>query len=162
MGLFSKIRDLFKKEKTPLLDAGKEYQQNNNNGNYLKNPIYLKDANGNNTIILNSIKYDNQFVYQDGTKTNIMVAQILKQTNMGEESHGLFRGDREYIAFEMSDGMAVNNEILMQKIATYYSYEQQHNMFQNEECKFIGYIDSNPGNYQININPNIEKYVKEN
>ena len=43
-------------------------------------------------------------------------------------------------------------EILMQKIATYYSYEQQHNMFQNEECKFIGYIDSNPGNYQININ----------
>ena len=62
----------------------------------------------------------------------------------------------------MSDGMAVNNEILMQKIATYYSYEQQHNMFQNEECKFIGYIDSNPGNYQININPNIEKYVKEN
>lgn len=162
MGLFSKIRDLFKKEKTPLLDAGKEYQQNNNNGNYLKNPIYLKDANGNNTIILNSIKYDNQFVYQDGTKTNIMVAQILKQTNIGEESHGLFRGDREYIAFEMSDGMAVNNEILMQKIATYYSYEQQHNMFQNEECKFIGYIDSNPGNYQININPNIEKYVKDN
>ena len=28
MGLFSKIRDLFKKEKTPLLDAEKEYQQN--------------------------------------------------------------------------------------------------------------------------------------
>ena len=160
MGLFSKIRDMFKKEKTPLLEAGKEYQQNNVNGNYLKSPIYLKDANGNNTIILNSIKYDNQFVYQDGTKTNIMVAQILKQTNIGEESHGLFRGDREYIAFEMSDGMEVNNEILMQKIATYYSYEQQHNMFQNEECKFIGFIDANPGNHQIFINPEIDNYVK--
>lgn len=160
MGLFSKIKEIFKKEKTPLLEAGKEYQQNNANGNYLEKPIYLKDINGNKTIILNSITFDKQYVYQDGTKTNIMVAQILKQTNIGNENDGLFKGDRENIAFEMLDGMEVNNETLMQKIATYYSYEQQQNMFQNEECKFIGFIDANPGNYQISINPEIDNYVK--
>lgn len=160
MGLLSKIKSVFKRTKTPLIDAGEEYQQNITEIDYIESPVQLMDIDGNNSIMLNSIKYNNQYVYQDGRKTNIMIAQILNKTDMDEE-YGLFRGERDYIAFEMPEGTKVNDDVLIQKIATYYSYGQQQNMFGDTECKYIGFIDQNANNNEIRINPQIDKYVRE-
>lgn len=151
MGLLDKIKSLFNRNKPKQLGAG---QENANNRRYMNFPqSFATSPNGDYTMVL-SVEYKNQVTHRDGRVDNIMLAKIANS----KEGQAILIGNEDYVAFEMPVDIPIDDNVLMGKLAGYYSYER-NTMKNDKECVYIGEIDNNPNNNFINKSEKVEQYV---
>mgnify|MGYP000006588882 FL=1 len=157
MGLFSKIGEMFRRMKTPKLEAGNNIQnQYNNTNNYMQNSYTMRVSNDGEEIMITSIEYENEAQHSNGEKTNIMIAKLYSYQN----GNVICANSQKNIVFEIPQGMPID-ETILQKIGQYYMYER--NMpDSNPDCMYIGKLSSDPYDLSINNKSNaIQKYVNE-
>lgn len=160
MGLFSKIEEMIRRIRTPKLEAGKNYQQNQyqdtKNMNYLQQPYTIKLSNNGEELILTSIEFNKEIKHRNGEVTKLMIAKAFHQ----QERDYIFFNQEESIAFEVPAGVQIN-DVILQKIGSYYMYER--NMPDcNKECMYLGSLSQYP--YDLGTNnksETVNKYINE-
>lgn len=152
MGVFSKIKEIIRRIKTPKLSEGNNYIQNQNN-NQLQFPYYIALPNGENFEVV-SIQTKGNINHSNGEKTNLLIAKAFSYQN----GDTIYVDSPENIAFELQQGTPIN-EVIMQKIGQYYAYEK--NMpDNNKECMYLGKLSQDP--YDLSTNNKskaVENYI---
>ena len=150
MGLFKnikeKIQTIIQRAKTPRLQAGNDYKQNNYN-----QPIQVTLPNGAGTLMITNIQFERQYEYANGINTNLMIANFYHIENQ----NAIINGNLEHVAFEIREGQSID-EVILDKIGKYYVYEK--NMPDNKSCIYLGHLSQDP--YELGTN-NKNMYVQE-
>lgn len=172
MGLLKNIKEMIQRAKTPRLNAGNNYQQEqyqyeNNNYqrnqhqdvrgvNYLQQPYTITLPNSKEGLMVTSIQFDNAVRHSNGEVTNLMIAKVIPY----QDGNTIYYNQQESIAFEVTAGAQIDN-VILQKIGQYYMYER--NMpDNNKDCMYLGRISQDP--YDLgthNKSENIKRYVNE-
>lgn len=152
MGVFSKIKEIIKRIKTPKLSEGNNHRQNQNN-NQLQFPYYITLPNGENFEVV-SIQTKGDINHSNGEKTNLFIAKAFSYQN----GDTIYFDSPKNIAFELQQGTSID-EVIMKKIGQYYAYEK--NMpDNNKECMYLGKLSQDP--YDLSTNnksKTIENYI---
>lgn len=157
MGLFSKIKKLFTGSKTKRLNEENYYESQYGapQNKELKLP-YIIMLPDNKSIMITSLDYNNVIMHANGEKTDVIVAKMLEI----QENNEATRNSETHIAFEVTQGMPIDQAILS-KIGTYYLRELK-NKDRNPDCMYLGRISENPY-AEINWHNKsdvIEEYIK--
>lgn len=161
MGLFSKIAEMIRKSRTPKLDAGKNYQQNKNQYqdirdiNYIQ-PQYTMKLPNNEELMITSIQFNNKVIHINGEVTNLMIAKACCY----KEGDTIYFNQQENIAFEIS-AKAKIDDVILQKIGQYYMYER-YMPDNNKDCMYLGKLSQYP--YDLGINnksETVRRYINE-
>ena len=162
MGLLKNMKEkmqmMIQKRKTPKLNPGENYQQNQDvkSINYLQQPYEIRNPGNEEKLLFTSIQLDNQIKHSNGEITNLMVAKVICY----QDGETIFYDQQKNIAFEVPAGTQIDN-VILQKISRYYIYER--NMpDNNKECMYLGKMSQDP--YDLGINNKskfVEKYINE-
>lgn len=121
---------------------------------YLRDP-YIRPISGTDEYVrIGSIKFENQITHNNGIATNLMVAKVIRERN-GKTYN---EDKQDYVAFEMPCGTIID-DIILQKIVDYYLFEK--NMLDSEKCVYIGRINNNPQDYNIDKSNYVDEYAKK-
>lgn len=157
MGLFNKIKEMIKKNKTPKLNAGENYQQNQETKktNCVVLPYAITLPNGE-ELLITSIELKNKAKHRNGEKTNIMIAKA----HCYEDGETIYFEQQESLAFEILEGTQID-DIILKKIGQYFMYEK--NMpDNNKDCIYLGRISQDPYEFGTNNkNETVKKYIDE-
>lgn len=160
MGLFSKIGEMIRKIRTPRLEAGNNYQENQyqdtRNMNYLQQPYTITLSNNGEELMITSIQFNNKVKHHNGEVTNLMIAKACCY----QDGRIIYYNQQESIAFELPEGAPIDN-VILQKIGQYYMYER--NMpDNNKDCMYIGKLSQDP--YDLGTNNKseaVKRYINE-
>lgn len=171
MGFFKKIKEniqnIIQRRSIKRLGTG-EYCENQYYNNidqsqnleqykeieYLRDP-YIRAIPGTDEYVrIGSIKFENQIIHSNGIATNLMVAKVIRERN-GKTFN---EDNQDYVVFEMPCGINID-DIILQKIVDYYLFEK--NMLNSEKCVYIGRVNNNPQDYNINKSNYVDQYVKK-
>ena len=160
MGLFSKIGEMIRRIRTPKLEAGNNYQQNQyqdtKNMNYLQQPYTITLSNNGEELMITSIQFHKQVKHRNGEVTNLMIAKAICY----QDGNTIYFNQQESIAFEVPAGAQID-DVILQKIGDYYMYER--NMpDHNKECMYLGRLSQDP--YDLgthNKSEAVNRYINE-
>lgn len=160
MGLFSKIEEMIRRIRTPKLEAGNNYEQNQykdtNDMNYLQKPYTITLSNNGEELMLTSIEFHNKVTHSNGEVTNLMIAKAFHY----QEGETIYFNQEERIAFEVPAGAQIDG-VILQKIGSYYMYER--NMPDcNKECMYLGRLSQDPHDLGThNKSEAVNRYINE-
>ena len=153
MGLFSKIKEMIRRSRTPKLEEGN--QQNGENSKRLQE-TYMIQLSSDQSLMITAIQKGERMQHNNGEITDLMIAKVIKYKN-GEHISSL---NQESVAFEIPSGTPIDN-IMLNKISQYYMYER--NMpDNNKNCMYLGKLSHDP--YDLGTNnksADVEKYINE-
>ena len=153
MGVFSKIKEMIRRSRTPKLEEGN--QQNGENSKRLQE-TYTIQLSSNQSLMITAIQKGERMQYSNGEITDLMIAKVIKYKN-GEHISSL---NQESVAFEIPSGTPID-DIVLNKISQYYMYER--NMpDNNKNCMYLGKLSHDP--YDLGNNNKsayVEKYINE-
>lgn len=153
MGLFSKIKEMIRRSRTPKLEEGN--QPNVENSKKLQE-TYTIPLSNNQSLMITAIQNGERMQHSNGEITDLMIAKVIKYKN-GEHISSL---NQESVAFEVPSGTPID-DIMLNKISQYYMYER--NMpDNNKNCMYLGKLSHDP--YDLGTNNKsayVEKYINE-
>lgn len=153
MGLFSKIKEMIRRSRTPKLEEGN--QQNGENSKRLQETYTIK-LSSDQSLMITAIQKGERMQHSNGENTDLMIAKVIKYKN-GEHISSL---NQESVAFEIPSGTPID-DIVLNKISQYYMYER--NMpDNNKNCMYLGKLSHDP--YDLGTNNKsayVEKYINE-
>ena len=153
MGLFSKIKEMIRRSRTPKLEEGN--QPNVENSKKLQETHTISLSN-NQSLMITAIQKGERMQHSNGEITDLMIAKVIKYKN-GEHISSL---NQESVAFEVPSGTPID-DIMLNKISQYYMYER--NMpDNNKNCMYLGKLSHDP--YDLGTNnksADVEKYINE-
>ena len=153
MGVFSKIKEMIRRSRTPKLEEGN--QQNGENSKRLQE-TYTIQLSSDQSLMITAIQKGERMQYSNGEITDLMIAKVIKYKN-GEHISSL---NQESVAFEIPSGTPID-DIVLNKISQYYMYER--NMpDNNKNCMYLGKLSHDP--YDLGNNNKsayVEKYINE-
>ena len=158
MGLFSKIKEMIKRSRTQKLNSGeddKRYGEQSKSGISLPYTITLTEDDQ--TLVIESIEVENEFVHSNGEKTTLMVAKAYHLERSDDAI--IFGGPQERrISFEISKGTQID-ETIINKIAGYYMFERDQAGY-SDEFTYIGKISDDKDDMKINKSQGVMGYIQ--
>lgn len=149
--ILEQIKSKINRNKIKRLDAGHNNYEEYRDGEFLSQPYSIQISNSNEYAMITSIRFEDQIRHRDGTITDLMLAKTL----IGRAGETFNQND--FVAFEVPSGLKINESIL-QKIIVHYLNER--NMPKDQECRYIGILNENPKDYEINKSDNVNQYVR--
>ncbi len=152
MGFISKIKEMFRKSRTLRLNEHNETKGTKNIGE-IEFP-YIVSMSNNQNIMVSSIQFDRNVIYDNGKQNSIVIAKIVPFNDF------INFLNQKTVVFEIPQGMQID-DIMLQKIGYQYVYENE-NTANNLECMYLGELSSDL--YRSNIvnkSDRVQKYVNE-
>lgn len=150
MGVLDQIKNFFSRKKTKQLNAGQE-DLTEHKQRVLREDFVVGKQGKN--VRIEVIQPVSSVRHSDGHKCDLMLATVY----CVNDDDAIQIGEEDYIAFEVQEGVPIN-EVLLQKVAEYY--DSQKNVRTNQECVYIGEVNADARDYSLRKSEVIGQYVE--